>query len=254
MKLISWNVNGIRAVAKKDFFEDVKRMAPDVLCLQETKAQDDQVAETLAPLEGYHIYSNSAEKKGYSGTAIISKEKPINVTRDMGIKAHDAEGRILCAEFDQFFLITVYVPNSGSELKRLDYRQQWDLDFFNYLKNLEKTKPVVVCGDLNVAHKPIDLKHPKPNYNKSAGYMQEEIDGMDRFTKGGLVDSFRHFYPDKPDQYSWWSYRAGARAKNVGWRIDYFLVSETFMPSVENASILTDVMGSDHCPVAIEIA
>ena len=253
MKLISWNVNGIRAVAKKDFFEDFKKMAPDVLCLQETKAQDDQVAETLAPIEGYHIYSNSAEKKGYSGTAIISKTKPISVTKDMGIAEHDTEGRVLCAEYEIFYLVTVYVPNSGSELKRLDYRQQWDLDFFNYLKKLEEIKPVIVCGDMNVAHKPIDLKHPKPNYNKNAGYMQEEIDGMDRFTQGGLVDSFRHFYPDKIDQYSWWSYRAGARAKNVGWRIDYFLVSESFIPSVKSASILSEVMGSDHCPVEIVI-
>lgn len=253
MKLISWNVNGIRAVAGKNFFDDFEKMNADVLCLQETKAQDDQVADTLAAIQGYHIYSNSADKKGYSGTAIISKEKPIRVTKDMGIAEHDTEGRVLCAEYENFFLITVYVPNSGSELKRLDYRQQWDLDFFNYLKNLEKTKPVVVCGDLNVAHKPIDLKHPKANYNKYAGYMQEEIDGMDRFTQNGLIDSFRHFYPDKTDQYSWWSYRANARANNVGWRIDYFLVSESFIPSVKSASILTEVMGSDHCPVEIVI-
>lgn len=253
MKLISWNVNGIRAVAKKDFFSDFEKMNPDVLCLQETKAQDDQVAETLAPIDGYHIYSNSAEKKGYSGTAIISKTEPLSVTKDMGIAEHDTEGRVLCAEYENFYLVTVYVPNSGSELKRLSYRQQWDLDFFNYLKKLEETKPVIVCGDMNVAHKPIDLTHPKPNYNKNAGYMQEEIDGMDRFTKGGLLDSFRHFYPDKIDQYSWWSYRAGARAKNVGWRIDYFLVSESFIPSVKSASILSEVMGSDHCPVAIEV-
>ncbi|WP_372651016.1 exodeoxyribonuclease III [Draconibacterium sp.] len=254
MKIISWNVNGIRAVTKKNFFEDFKQMDADILCLQETKAQDDQVAETLTPINGYHIYSNSAEKKGYSGTAILSKIEPLSVSRDMGIEVHDTEGRVLCLEYEKFYLVTVYVPNSGSELKRLDYRQEWDLVFFNYLKNLEKTKPVVVCGDFNVAHRPIDLARPKPNYNKSAGYMQEEIDGMDRFTQGGLVDTFRHFYPDVTDKYSWWSYRAGARGKNVGWRIDYFLVSESFIPHVQKAYILNEVMGSDHCPVGIEIA
>ncbi len=253
MKIISWNVNGIRAVAKKNFFADLKNMNPDILCLQETKAQDDQVAETLESVKDYHIYSNSAIKKGYSGTAILSKTKPIGVTKDMGIEIHDTEGRILCLEYEKFFLITVYVPNSGSALKRLDYRQDWDLAFLKYLKNLEKTKPVVVCGDFNVAHKAIDLTHPKPNYNKSAGYMQEEIDGMDRFVENGLVDTFRHFYPDKTEIYSWWSYRAGARAKNVGWRIDYFLVSKSFMSSVKDAFIMNEIMGSDHCPVGIQL-
>ena len=253
MKLISWNVNGIRAVAKKNFFEDFKQLDADILCLQETKAQDDQVTETLEPINGYHIYSNSAEKKGYSGTAILSKTEPVSVSRDLGIEVHDTEGRILCLEYEKFYLVNVYVPNSGSELKRLDYRQEWDLAFFNYLKELEKTKPVVVCGDFNVAHRPIDLARPKPNYNKSAGFMQEEIDGMDRFTQGGLVDTFRHFYPDVTDKYSWWSYRAGARGKNVGWRIDYFLVSESFIPQIQKAYILNEVMGSDHCPVGIEI-
>lgn len=253
MKLISWNVNGIRAVAKKNFFDDLKNMDPDILCLQETKAQEDQVAETLAELNGYHIYANAAEKKGYSGTATLSKTEPLSVTRDIGITDHDNEGRVLCLEYDKFFLVNVYVPNSGSELKRLDYRQDWDLQFFNYLKNLEKTKPVVVCGDFNVAHKAVDLARPKANYNKSAGYMQEEIDGMDRFTSGGLVDTFRHFYPDEVDKYTWWSYRAGARGKNIGWRIDYFLVSEAFIPSLKSAFILDQVMGSDHCPVGIEL-
>lgn len=253
MKIISWNVNGIRAVAKKNFFEDFKNMDADILCLQETKAQDDQVAEALLPIEGFHIYSNSAEKKGYSGTAIISKVKPISVSRDIGIAEHDTEGRVLCLEYDKFYVIDVYVPNSGSALKRLDYRQDWDKAFFNYLKNLEKTKPVIVCGDFNVAHKAIDLARPKPNYNKSAGFMQEEIDGMDRFTQGGLIDTFRHFHPEETDKYSWWSYRAGARGKNVGWRIDYFLVSESFIPSLNKAYILNEVMGSDHCPVAIEL-
>ncbi|NLU39108.1 MAG: exodeoxyribonuclease III [Bacteroidales bacterium] len=253
MKIISWNVNGIRAVAQKNFFDDFKALAPDILCLQETKAQDDQVTETLSSIEGYHIYSNSAEKKGYSGTAIISKTKPLSITKGIGIEEHDNEGRVLCAEYENFYLVTVYVPNSGSDLKRLGYRQTWDLAFFNYLKNLEKQKPVIVCGDMNVAHRPIDLTHPKANYNKFAGYMQEEIDGMDRFTHGGLVDSFRYFYPEKTGAYSWWSYRAGARAKNVGWRIDYFLVSESFMPQVKSASILPEIMGSDHCPIDIEL-
>jgi exodeoxyribonuclease-3 len=253
MKLISFNVNGIRAVTKKDFFKDLETMNPDILCLQETKAQDDQVAEALEPVSGYHIYSNSAEKKGYSGTAILSKTKPISVSKDIGVAKHDTEGRVLCLEYDKFFLVNVYVPNSGNDLKRLDYRQDWDKAFYNYLKELEKTKPVIVCGDFNVAHKEIDLARPKPNYNKSAGYMQEEIDGMDRYTQGGLVDTFRHFYPDEKDKYSWWSYRAGARGKNIGWRIDYFLVSESFIDSVKSASIMNEIMGSDHCPISIEL-
>lgn len=253
MKLISWNVNGIRAVAKKNFFDDLPVMNPDVLCLQETKAQDDQVAETLAGLSAYHIYSNSAEKKGYSGTATLSKTKPLSVSRDIGIAEHDTEGRVLTLEFEKFFVVNVYVPNSGSDLKRLEYRQRWDLDFFNYLKDLEHTKPVLVCGDFNVAHKAIDLARPKANYNKSAGFMQEEIDGMDRFTQGGLSDTFRHFFPDVSDKYSWWSYRAGARGKNVGWRIDYFLASNSFLPAVKRAFILNEIMGSDHCPVGIEV-
>jgi exodeoxyribonuclease-3 len=253
MKIISWNVNGIRAVAKKNFFADIEALNPDILCLQETKAQDDQVAVALEPLNGYHIYSNSAEKKGYSGTAIISKSEPLSVSKGIGIDDHDNEGRVLCAEYENFFLVTVYVPNSGSALKRLNYRQEWDLAFFNYLKNLEKLKPVIVCGDFNVAHTEIDLARPKANYNKYAGYMQEEIDGMYRFTSKGLLDSFRHFYPDKIDAYTWWSYRAGARGKNIGWRIDYFLVSESFMQNVTSAKILNEIMGSDHCPVGIEL-
>jgi len=253
MKIISWNVNGLRAVAKKNFFEDFKALIPDILCLQETKAQDHQVTETLSPVDGYHIFSNSAKKKGYSGTAILSKTEPLSVSKGIGMDEHDDEGRVLCVEYEKFWLVTVYVPNSGSDLKRLGYRQEWDLAFFNYLKNLETRKPVIVCGDMNVAHRPIDLTHPKANYNKFAGYMQEEIDGMDRLTQGGLVDSFRYFYPEKSGAYSWWSYRAGARAKNVGWRIDYFLVSQCFLPQVKSASILPEIMGSDHCPVAIEL-
>ncbi len=251
MKIISWNVNGIRAVAGKNFFEAYNQMDPDILCLQETKANDQQVAETLHRLQDLYVYSNSAERPGYSGTAVISRIEPLNVCRDMGIDEHDREGRVLCLEFDAFFLVNVYVPNSGSELKRLEYRQEWDLAFFNYLKELENKKPVVVCGDFNVAHREIDLARPKANYNKFAGYMQEEIDGMDRFTGGGLTDTFRHLHPGEKDKYSWWSYRAAARAKNIGWRIDYFLVSESFIPSVREAFILDGITGSDHCPVGI---
>lgn len=253
MKLVSWNVNGIRAVAKKNFFKDVKTMDADILCLQETKAQDDQVHEVLKSLNGYQVYAYSAKRPGYSGTAIISKTKALGETFGIGIEDFDQEGRVLSLEFEAFFLVNAYVPNSGNELKRLVYRQQWDQAFHSYLKKLEKAKPVVACGDFNVAHQAIDLARPKPNYNKSAGYMQEEIDGMDRHTRNGLVDTFRHFYPDERDRYSWWSYRAGARAKNVGWRIDYFLVSEAFIPSVKDAFILNEVLGSDHCPVGIEL-
>ncbi|MGQ1788403.1 MULTISPECIES: exodeoxyribonuclease III [unclassified Saccharicrinis] len=253
MKIISWNVNGLRAVAKKNFFEDLNHMDPDILCLQETKAQDDQVAEVLKDVNGYHVYSNSAEKKGYSGTAVLSKTEPIKVTRDMGMEEHDTEGRVLTLEYENFYLVNVYVPNSGSDLKRLDYRQDWDKAFFDYLKNLEKEKPVLVGGDFNVAHTENDLARPKPNYNKSAGFMQEEIDGMDRFTQGGLKDTFRHFYPGLKDKYSWWSYRAGARGKNVGWRIDYFLASESFLPEIKDAYIMNDIMGSDHCPVGVTL-
>jgi exodeoxyribonuclease-3 len=253
MKIISWNVNGIRAIAKKTFYTDLELLNTDILCLQETKAQEHQVAETLAPLKGYHIYSNSARKPGYSGTAVVSRIEPLKVTRGINIEEHDTEGRVLCLEFETFFLINVYVPNSGSELKRLVYRQNWDNAFFNYLKDLEKVKPVIVCGDLNVAHKEIDLARPKANYNKTAGYMQEEIDGMDRLTGGGLADTFRCLYPDKTERYSWWSYRAGTRSKNIGWRIDYFLVSESFLPSVKDAFILEEITGSDHCPVGVEI-
>jgi exodeoxyribonuclease-3 len=254
MKIISWNVNGIRAIAKKTFFTDLTLVDPDILCLQETKASEDQVAETLTPLKGYHVYSNSAERPGYSGTAIASKIKPLNVTKGIDQREHDSEGRVLCLEFEAFFLVNVYVPNSGSELKRLRYRQDWDKAFFDYLKNFERLKPVIVCGDLNVAHTSIDLARPKANYNKNAGYMQEEIDGMDRFTEGGLADTFRRLYPGETGRYSWWSYRAGVRTKNIGWRIDYFLVSESLMPLVKNAFILEEITGSDHCPVGIDLS
>lgn len=253
MKILSFNVNGIRAIAQKSFIADMKAMNMDVICLQETKASVEQVKETLAGLEGYHMYANEAERKGYSGTAIITKEKPLSVTYDMGVAEHDNEGRVICAEYPTFYLITVYVPNSGSELLRLGYRQTWDADFLKYLKGLEAKKPVVVCGDLNVAHKSIDLARPKANYNKSAGHMQEEIDGMDAFTSGGLVDTFRAINGDEI-RYSWWSYRGGAREKNVGWRIDYFLVSESFISKVKSSTIHNEVYGSDHCPVGIELA
>jgi exodeoxyribonuclease-3 len=251
MKIVSWNVNGIRAIAKKTFFSDLELLGTDILCLQETKAQDNHVVETLKPLNGYYIYSNSAKRPGYSGTAVISKIKPLNVIKGINIDEHDMEGRVLCLELETFFLVNVYVPNSGSELKRLGYRQDWDNAFFDYLKDLERVKPVIVCGDFNVAHKKIDLARPKANYNKTAGYMQEEIDGMDRLIESGLADSFRRLYPDMTERYSWWSYRAGARSKNIGWRIDYFLVSESILPSVKNSFILEDITGSDHCPVGI---
>jgi exodeoxyribonuclease-3 len=252
VKLVSWNVNGIRAVVKKDFLASFSKLGADVLCLQETKAQDDQVLEALAELEGYTIFSNSAEKKGYSGTAIITKKQPLSVTKDMGIAEHDTEGRVLHAEYADFHLVTVYTPNSGSELKRLPYRQTWDSAFLAYLKNLEQTKPVLVCGDLNVAHQAIDLARPKQNYNKSAGYMQEEIDGIEALIDAGFKDTFRELHSETI-KYSWWSYRAGAREKNIGWRIDYFFCSEGFLSSVADAEIHNDIYGSDHCPVSVTL-
>lgn len=254
MKLVSWNVNGIRAVLQKNFIETFNSLNADVFCIQETKAQDDQVAQALEPLNGLWIGMNSAERKGYSGTAIISRTKPLSVSYGMGIAEHDAEGRICCAEFEKFYMVDVYVPNSGSELLRLEYRQQWDRDFCDYLKKLEQKKPVVVCGDFNVAHKPIDIARPEANYNKSAGYTQAEIDGMDHFVEQGFVDTFRHFYPDKKDAYSWWSYRAGARGKNIGWRIDYFLVSQSLTPNLHSAEIYPQYQGSDHCPISIGLS
>lgn len=252
MRLVSWNVNGIRAAMKKDFPASLKSMKTDVLCLQETKAQDDQVMVALEVIDGYHIYKNSAVKKGYSGTAILSKKEPLAVSYDIGIEEHDQEGRVIAAEFEDYFLITVYTPNSGSELKRLSYRQKWDADFLDYIKKLEKQKPVIVCGDLNVAHKGIDLARPKPNYNKSAGYMQEEIDGLDNIVGADFIDTFRYKNPEEV-KYSWWSYRAGARANNVGWRIDYFLTSPILAEKIKSADILNDVMGSDHCPVLLDL-
>lgn len=249
MKIISFNVNGIRAITKKSFIEDMKNVDADVICLQETKATVEQTTEAVEAL-GYFVFGNEAQKKGYSGTAILSKTKPLSIQKDMGILDHDNEGRVLCAEFDAFYLVTVYVPNSGSELKRLEYRKTWDRDFLNYLKVLEKSKPVIVCGDFNVAHKEIDLARPKANYNKSAGFMQEEIDGMDAFTSNGLIDTFRYKHPELV-KYTWWSYRGGAREKNVGWRIDYFLVSDQIKTTVREAFVFNEIHGSDHCPVGI---
>ena len=249
MKLLSWNVNGVRAAAGKGFFEKVEEMSPDVLCLQETKAQDEQVRETLFGMD-YHIYSNSAEKKGYSGTAILSKTEPKQVVADMGKAQHDKEGRVLAAEYGDFWLVTVYTPNSQNGLARLDYRAQWDIDFKAYIQGLEASKPVVICGDLNVAHRPIDIKNDKSNYNKTPGYTQTEIDGMDALLGAGFIDTFRHFYPEE-EKFSWWSFRANARARNIGWRIDYFLASQQLKGRLKDAVILNDMEGSDHCPVGL---
>lgn len=252
MKILSFNVNGVRAIAGKSFIQDLQNIDYDIVCLQETKATVEQVKETVAPLNYPFVYANEAARKGYSGTAVLSKKEPVSVTFDMGMEEHDQEGRVICVEYDTFYLITVYVPNSGSELLRLGYRQQWDKDFLAYLKKLEVKKPVIVCGDLNVAHKSIDLARPKENYNKSAGHMQEEIDGMDNYVANGLIDTWRAKNGDEV-KYSWWSYRGGAREKNVGWRIDYFLVSETFLPKINAATIHNDIYGSDHCPVGLEL-
>lgn len=252
MKLVSWNVNGIRAGVKKGFVEKVHDMDADVICIQETKAQDDQVAEALAELNGYHLYSNSAEKKGYSGTAILTKQEPKGVRFDLGIPKHDTEGRLIFLEFENYFVGTTYVPNSKGDLSRLDERTEWDAEVLKYLQQLEKKKPVIISGDFNVCHKDIDLDRPAANYNKSAGYTQKEIDGMDNYTKAGFIDSFRALHPNEV-KYSWWSMRGGARAKNIGWRLDYFLVSEGIMPKVKHADIWTQIEGSDHCPVILEI-
>ncbi len=249
MKLISWNVNGVRAAVSKGFVSKLEELDPDIMCLQETKAQDDQVRETLFGI-GYHLYSNSAVKKGYSGTAILTKTEPLQVINDMGIEEHDQEGRVIAAEFEDYWVVTVYTPNSKNELLRLDYRVEWDRDFLKYVSNLNKSKPVIVCGDLNVAHKPLDIKNDKSNYDKSPGYTQKEIDGMDNLISAGFTDSFRQFYPDQ-EKFSWWSFRANARARNIGWRIDYFLVSESLSPKLEDAFILDEVEGSDHCPVGV---
>jgi len=251
MKLTSFNVNGIRAVLKKTFTEDILELDPDILCLQETKARPEQV-ELPLELAHYKTYWNSAQKAGYSSTAIFTKEEPISVTNDMGIDVHDQEGRVIAAEYEKFILVTVYTPNSKSELERLDYRQVWDRDFLAYLKELEKKKPLLVCGDLNVAHKEIDLARPATNHH-SAGFTDEERQGFDNLMTAGFTDTFRHFHPNAAEEYSWWSYRAGARARNVGWRIDYWLSSPALKDKLTNAYINQDILGSDHCPVTVEV-
>lgn len=248
MKLISWNVNGLRACVSKGFFEFLQSENPDMMCLQETKLQPEQAPE----VNDYYDYWNSADKKGYSGTAIFSKTEPISVSYGIGIDEHDHEGRVITAEYENFYLVTVYVPNSQDGLKRLDYRMKWEDDFREYLKNLDNKKPVIVCGDMNVAHKEIDLKNPKTN-RKNAGFSDEERAKMTELLGAGFIDTFRHFYPDAEGMYSWWSYRFNARKNNAGWRIDYFIVSERFKDKIKDAKILTDVLGSDHCPVVLEI-
>lgn len=249
MKLISWNTNGIRACMGKGFVESMTAQDADIICIQETKMQEGQAE---VPLEGYHQYWCSAEKKGYSGTAVFSKEEPISVSYGIGVDVHDHEGRVITAEYPDFYLVNVYVPNSQSELKRLDYRMQWEDDFRNYLMELDAKKPVIICGDMNVAHKEIDLKNPKTN-TKNAGFTPQEREKMSQLQDAGFIDSFRYFYPDVTGIYSWWSYRFNARKNNAGWRIDYFLVSEKLKERMQDASILTDIMGSDHCPVVLEL-
>lgn len=253
LHLVSWNVNGIRAIMKKGFLDSVKAMTPDVICLQETKAAEDESMETLDVFKSHHVFVNSSKaRKGYSGTAIISKTEPVNVTYDIGLGEFDQEGRVVTAEFINYFLVTVYTPNAGDGLARLDFRERWDTEFSNYLTWLKKRKPVIVCGDFNVAHQPIDLSRPKENYNKSAGYTQREIDGFTRLLETGFTDTFRHLYP-KEIKFSYWNYVTFGRDKNVGWRIDHFLVDTRMMPAVKDAMIFNEYHGSDHCPVGLKI-
>ncbi|MEW8956292.1 exodeoxyribonuclease III [Clostridium sp.] len=249
MKLISWNVNGIRACVQKGFLDFFKEVDADMFCIQESKVQGGQIELAL---EGYHQYWNYAEKKGYSGTAIFTKVEPMNVSYGIGIEEHDKEGRVITLEFENFYLVTVYTPNSKSELERLDYRMVWEDEFRKYLKNLDKDKPVIVCGDLNVAHKEIDLKNPKNN-RRNAGFTDEERNKFTELLDSGFIDTFRNFYPDLEGTYSWWSYRFKAREKNAGWRIDYFCTSERLKDSLVSAKIHTEVLGSDHCPVELQI-
>lgn len=249
MKLISWNVNGLRACVTKGFMDFFKEADADIFCLQETKMQPGQLE---LELPGYHQYWNSAEKKGYSGTAIFTKQEPLSVTYGIGIEEHDHEGRVITLEFEDFYMVTVYTPNSKDGLARLPYRMQWEDDFLSYLKKLEEKRPVIFCGDLNVAFAEIDLKNPKTN-RKNAGFTDEEREKMGVILKSGFIDTFRHFYPTLEGAYSWWSYRFQARAKNAGWRIDYFLVSESLKNRLKDAKIYADVLGSDHCPVGLEL-
>ncbi|HYG01195.1 MAG TPA: exodeoxyribonuclease III [Chryseosolibacter sp.] len=253
LHLVNWNVNGIRSIIKKDFLKDVKTMAPDILCLQETKASHEEVKSALELLPEYKIHVNSCKtKKGYSGTTIMTKVEPLNITCDMGVEEHDQEGRVMTAEFPDFFLVTVYTPNAGEGLKRLDYRQKWDEEFRTYVTNLQSKKPVIICGDLNVAHQPIDIARAKENFNKSAGYTEQEIAGFTKLLASGFVDTFRRFYPEEI-KYTYWNYLFNARSRNVGWRIDYFLVSESIIGKVKDAMIYNEYLGSDHCPVAIRL-
>lgn len=249
MKLISWNVNGLRACMKKGFEEYFKEMDADIFCVQETKLQEGQI--DFCP-EGYECYWNYADRKGYSGTAVFTKKKPLEVINGIGIDEHDHEGRVITLEYEKFYFVTVYTPNSQSELARLSYRMQWEDAFRDYLKELDAHKPVIVCGDLNVAAQEIDLKNPKTN-RKNAGFTDEERQKFSELLEAGFVDSFRYFYPEKTGAYSWWSYRFKAREKNAGWRIDYFVVSETMTAKMKDAYIYKDIMGSDHCPIGLEI-
>lgn len=248
MKFISWNVNGLRACVGKDFETSFKNLDADFFCLQETKMQAGQLD---LKFDGYESYWNYAEKKGYSGTAIYTKHKPLNVTYGMGIEEHDHEGRVITLEYEHFYLVTVYTPNSQNELRRLDYRMQWEEDFLAFLKSLDAKKPVIVCGDMNVAHEEIDIKNPKTN-RRNAGFTDEEREKMTQLLSNGFIDTFRYKYPEQVT-YSWWSYRFKAREKNAGWRIDYFLVSDRLKEQIEDASIHTQVMGSDHCPVELDL-
>ncbi len=249
MKLVSWNVNGIRACVQKGFEETFKTLDADIFCIQESKMQAGQLD---LGLDGYYQYWNYAEKKGYSGTAIFTKQEPIQVSYGMNMEEHDQEGRMITLEFDPFYMVTVYTPNSQNELARLDYRMQWEDAFRNYLLLLNEKKPVIVCGDMNVAHREIDLKNPKTN-RKNAGFTDEERGKFTELLKSGFVDTYRYLYPDTEEVYSWWSYRFSARAKNAGWRIDYFLVSDNVKDRIQEAKIHTEIMGSDHCPVELEI-
>lgn len=249
MKLISWNVNGLRACVQKGFLDIFKELNADMFCIQESKLQEGQIS---LELEGYHQYWNYAIKKGYSGTAIFTRREPMSVTYGIGIEEHDQEGRVITLEFAEFYLVTVYTPNSQSELARLDYRMRWEDAFLSYLKGLEEKKPIVFCGDLNVAHKEIDLKNPKTN-RKNAGFTDEERGKFSTLLGQGFIDTYRYFYPDQEGIYSWWSYRFQARKKNAGWRIDYFCVSESLKEKLVDAKIHTEIMGSDHCPVELDI-
>lgn len=249
MRFISWNVNGLRACIRKGFMEFFEQEAPDFICLQEIKLSEGQLD---LELDGYYQYYNYADKKGYSGTAIFTRHEPISINYDMGIDEHDHEGRIIALEYPDYYLVTVYTPNSKRQLERLEYRQYWEDDFRAYLKKLEEKKPVIVCGDLNVAHREIDLKNPKQNV-RNAGFTIEERTKLDELLNAGFIDTFRHFYPDKTDEYSWWSYFAKSRERNIGWRIDYFLVSDSLKERLKDAGIMQNVMGSDHCPVWIDL-